>query len=250
MVPPTSKGARHLLYLKGCRKLTEVDKSLIRIFASNVAVAFENIALNQEIIDTQKEIIFTLGEVIESRSSETGQHVRRVAESSHLLALIAGLDESQADLLRLASPMHDVGKVGIPDAVLLKPGRLTPAEYEIIKDHTEIGYSILKNSHREILEAAVIVAHQHHEHWDGTGYPLGLKGEAIHIFGRITAIADVFDALLHQRVYKVPWTQDRVLDYLRQKRGTWFDPGLVDLLLENSADFIALNTEYPDGVAA
>jgi response regulator RpfG family c-di-GMP phosphodiesterase len=242
----TQKGTRHLLYLKGCRRLTEVDKSLISIFSSNVAIAFENIALNQEIIDTQKEVIFTLGEVIEGRSLETGNHVRRVAESSYLLALKIGLRESQAKVLRLASPMHDVGKVGIPDAILLKNERLTSEEYEIIKHHTEIGRHILKNSRREILEAAVIAAHQHHERWDGQGYPAGLKGEQIHIFGRITALADVFDALLHARAYKPAWEPHRVLDYIASRRATQFDPRLVDILLENSAEFIALSEKYPD----
>ncbi len=242
----TREGHNHLLYLRGCRRLTEMDKYLITIFSSNVAIAFENIALNQEIIDTQKEVIFTLGEVIESRSQETGNHVRRVAEFSHLLALKAGLGEKKADLLRLAAPMHDIGKVGIPDAILLKHARLSFAEYEKIKHHTEIGHQILKNSRRDILEAAVIVAWQHHERWDGTGYPRGLKGEQIHIFGRITALADVFDALLHRRVYKPAWQPDAVLEYIQNKRGTQFDPRLTDLLLADRQAFIALNEKYPD----
>jgi response regulator RpfG family c-di-GMP phosphodiesterase len=246
----TRNGAKHLLYLRGCRRLTELDRKLIGIFSSNVAAAFENITLNQEIIDTQKEMILILGEVIESRSKETGHHVRRVAEASHLLARKAGLSARQADLLRMASPMHDVGKVGIPDAVLLKPGNLTPEEFDVIKHHTEIGYQILKNSHREILEAAVIAARQHHEWWDGSGYPLGLKGEQIHLFGRITAIVDVFDALLHPRVYKAAWEPRRVLDYLRQRRGRQFDPQLVDILLDNSDAFLGIIARYPDGSGA
>lgn len=243
----TQSGSSHLLYLRGCRQLTELDKNLISIFSSNVAIAFENITLNQEIIDTQKEIIFTLGEVIESRSKETGNHVRRVAETSYLMALKTGLSERRADLLRMASPMHDVGKVGIPDAVLLKEGKLTPEELQVIKYHTEIGYHILRNSRREILEAAVFTARQHHEWWDGSGYPLGLKGEQIHLFGRITAIADVFDALLHQRVYKPAWEPRRVLTYIEERRGTQFDPQLVDILLENREEFMAIVDRYPDG---
>jgi response regulator RpfG family c-di-GMP phosphodiesterase len=243
-------GHAHLLYLRGCRRLTSLDKYLITIFCANVATAFENIALNQEIIDTQKEMIFTLGEVIESRSQETGNHVRRVAEFSHILALKAGLGEDQANLLRLAAPMHDVGKVGIPDAILLKQARLNFEEYEKIKYHTEIGHQILKNSHRDIMEAAVVVACQHHEHWDGQGYPRGLKGEQIHIFGRITALADVFDALLHRRPYKAAWQPAKVLEYFRQKRGTQFDPQLTDILLENSPAFMALNEKYPDHAPA
>ncbi|MFZ7127212.1 MAG: DUF3369 domain-containing protein [Desulfobacterales bacterium] len=239
-------GASHLLYLRGCRRLTELDRKLIRIFSSNVSVAFENITLNQEIIDTQKEVIFTLGEVIENRSKETSSHVRRVAEISYRMALKFGLDEDQADVLRMASPMHDVGKVGIPDAVLLKQGKLTPEESEILRYHTEIGYHILKNSRHEILEAAVIAARQHHEWWDGSGYPLGLEGEQIHLFGRITAIADVFDALLHQRIYKPAWEPLRVLSYIKERRGTQFDPVLVDILLESSDEFLAIIDRYPD----
>ncbi len=242
----TQEDGRHLLYLKGCRNLTETDKSLIRIFSTNVAAAFENLALNREIIETQKEVIFTLGEVIERRSRETGNHVRRVAQASRLLALKAGLSEKEADLLLLISPMHDVGKVGIPDAVLRKEGKLAPEELAIMKTHTEIGYEILKNSNRDILTAAVFAARQHHERWDGRGYPLGLRGEEIHIFGRITAVADVFDALLHKRVYKPAWPVDRVMDYFRDNRGRRFDPGLVDILLDHSAEFIELSVKYPD----
>jgi response regulator RpfG family c-di-GMP phosphodiesterase len=242
----TQKGSRHLLYLKGCRRLNEVEKSLISIFSSNVAIAFENIALNQEIIDTQKEVIFTLGEVIETRSRETGNHVRRVADISYLLALKAGLGKEQAELLRLASPMHDIGKVGIPDGILLKPGRLTPKEFEIIQHHAETGFHLLGNSRREILEAAAIAARQHHERWDGQGYPAGLKGEQIHIFGRITALADVFDALLHERVYKSAWGPERVMAYITAERGKQFDPVLVDVLIENSREFIAIDESFPD----
>jgi response regulator RpfG family c-di-GMP phosphodiesterase len=242
----TQKGSQHLLYLKGCRHLTEMEKSLISIFSSNVAIAFENIALNQEIIDTQKEVIFTLGEVIEVRSKETGNHVRRVAELCYLLALKFGLGQERAELVRLASPMHDIGKVGIPDGILLKPGRLTPEEFEIIQRHSETGFHLLKNSRREILEAAAISARQHHERWDGRGYPEGLKGEQIHIFGRITALADVFDALMHVRVYKSAWGADRVIAYIAAERGKQFDPGLVDVFLENRLEFLAIDEAFPD----
>ena len=244
----TSQGSKHLMYLKGCRNLTELDKSLISIISSNVAIAFENIALNQEIEDTQKEVIFTLGEVIENRSQETGNHVRRVAELSYLLALKAGLSEREADLLRLASPMHDIGKVGIPDAILLKPEKLSRKEFETIKHHTDIGYEILKKSSREIMKAAVFAAQQHHERWDGKGYPMGLIGEEIHIYGRITALADVFDALIHKRYYKEAWKPDKVISYIKEERGKHFDPHLVDIFLENIDEFFTINDQYPDEV--
>lgn len=242
----TQKGSRHMLYLKGCKNLTEMDKGLIRIFSTNISVALENLDLNREIIETQKEVIMILGEVIENRSKETGNHVRRVAEVSYLLALEAGLGEKKAQLLQLASPMHDIGKVGIPDKILFKPTKLNRGELAVIRSHTEIGVDILKSSRREIMEAAVLAAQQHHERWDGAGYPGGLKGEEIHIYGRITALADVFDSLIHRRVYKDAWALDRVLDYMRDERGRHFDPVLVDIFLNNIEAVMAINVRYPD----
>lgn len=243
---PTESGPVNLLYLKGYRILSELDRDLIRIFSTNVAVAFENIYLNREIMDTQKEIILTLGEVVENRSREMANHVRRVAETSYLMAIKYGLGEEAAEMLRLASPMHDVGKVGIPDAILMKPGSLTPEEFQQIIPHTTIGFRILRKSRRELMTAAAIVAQQHHERWDGTGYPQGLKGEEIHIFGRITGLADVFDALSHRRIYKEAWVRDEVVDLIRRERGRHFDPCLVDLLLENLDEFFEINNMYPD----
>ncbi len=240
------KGLKHLLFLTGCRHLTGLDKDLIRIFSSNVAIAFENINLNREIVDTQKEVIFTLGEVVESRSKETARHVQRIAEFSYLLATKAGIGEEYAELLRLAAPMHDVGKIGIPDQILLKNGRLTDEEFEAMKAHTTIGYEILKGSEREILKTAALVAHQHQEKWDGTGYPAGLSGEEIHIFGRITGLVDVFDALIHRRCYKKPWEIDRAIALLSEQRGKHFDPKLVDIFLANIDEFLAINDRLPD----
>ncbi len=243
---PTESGPTNLLYLKGYRSLSSLDRDLIRIFSTNVSIAFENIYLNREIIETQKEIIMTLGEVVESRSREMINHVRRVAESSYLMARKLGLDEETAEMLRMASPMHDVGKVGIPDAILMKPGALTPEEFRKIIPHTTIGFRILRKSRRELMEAAATVAQQHHERWDGTGYPQGLREEEIHIFGRITGLADVFDALSHRRIYKEAWVLDDILELIRRERGRHFDPRLVDLLLENLDDFLAINRRFPD----
>ena len=151
--------------------------------------------LNEEIEESQREVLFTLGAIGESRSRETFNHVKRVAEYSKLIALKLGLDSKSAELLKMASPMHDIGKVGIPDAILNKPGKLTADEFEIMKTHAVLGYEMLNVSTRPLLKAAAIVAHEHHEKFDGTGYPRGLKGKDIHVYGRITAIADVFDAL-------------------------------------------------------
>ncbi len=202
------------------------------------------ITLNQEIEATQKEVLETMGAISETRSKETGAHVKRVAEYSYLLALKYGLDESEAALLKTASPMHDIGKVGIPDSILNKPGALTPEEYELIKGHTTVGNEMLKNSQRPILKAAATVAHEHHEKWDGSGYPRGLKGDAIHIFGRITAVADVFDALGHDRVYKKAWDLQKILALFQEERGRHFDPDLVDLFMANLEEILVIKARF------
>ena len=204
------------------------------------------IELHKEIEDTQREIIYKMGEIGESRSNETGNHVKRVANYSKLLATLYGLDEKECDILFTASPMHDIGKVGIPDSILNKPGKLDENEWKIMRKHCVIGYNILKNSKREILKAAAIVAMTHHEKWDGTGYPKGLKGEEIHIYGRITAIADVFDALGSHRCYKKAWEDEKVFELLRNEKSKHFDPKLVDLFFENLDKFIEIRDRYKD----
>ncbi|MDD2697611.1 MAG: HD domain-containing protein [Arcobacteraceae bacterium] len=202
--------------------------------------------LNIEITDTQKEVVFTMGAIGESRSKETGNHVKRVAEYSKILALAYGVKEEEAELLKMASPMHDIGKVGIPDSILKKPARLTVEEFEIMKGHAELGYEMLKYSKREILQTAAIVANQHHERWDGKGYPKGLSGEGIHLYGRITAIADVFDALGSERVYKPSWSDDEIFALFKEERGKQFDPKLVDLFFENFSKLDEVRKHFAD----
>jgi PAS domain S-box-containing protein len=204
------------------------------------------VRLHQELENTQKEIIYKMGEVGESRSKETGNHVKRVAEYSKFLALLAGLGKKNADLLFTASPMHDIGKVAIPDSILKKPGKLTDEEWITMRTHSELGYNILKNSKRPILRAAALVSYRHHEKWDGSGYPNGLSGEHIHIFGRITAIADVFDALGSDRVYKKAWDLEKILNLFREEKGKHFDPKLVDLFLDNIDKFTLIRDKFKD----
>lgn len=201
----------YIVYISGCENTNEIDKKLTEIFSGNIAVAFNNLSLNHEIFNTQKEIIEKLGEVVEKRSNEASKHVYRVAEFSYNLAIDFGLDEHQARLLKMASPMHDVGKIGIPDSILLKNGRLTNEEFEVMKTHSEIGHAILNTSEREVLKAAAIVAYEHHEKYGGSGYPNAKIGDDIHIYGRITAVADVFDALYHKRCYKDAWPLEEIL---------------------------------------
>ena len=200
----------------------------------------------KDIVDTQKEVVFTMGAIGETRSKETGFHVKRVAEYSYILAKLAGLDEESAQLLKLASPMHDIGKVGIPDAILNKPGKLDFDEFEIMKTHATLGYEMLKGSTRDILQTSAIVAYEHHERWDGTGYPRGLKKCNIHIYGRITSICDVFDALGSDRCYKKAWKLDKILELFNDESGKQFDPLLVKLVLTNLDKFLEIRDKYVD----
>ena len=215
----------------------------ILIYATDITEVMD---LNEEIEKTQKEIIYTMGEIGETRSKETGNHVKRVAEYSELLALLYGLSAEESKKLKMASPMHDIGKVAIPDNILNKPGRHTPEESIIMKTHSQLGFEMLKKSDRPIIKAAAIVAHQHHEKWDGNGYPNALKQEEIHIYGRITAIADVFDALGSKRVYKDAWELDKILELFKDEKAKHFDPKLVDLFLENLDKFLEIRDRYKD----
>ena len=202
--------------------------------------------LNEEIENTQKEVVFTMGSIGESRSKETGNHVKRVAEYSKLLAIYYGLDEKEAEMLKQASPMHDIGKVAIPDAILNKPGRFDETEREIMNTHAKLGYEMLKHSNRPLLKMAAIVANEHHEKWDGSGYPNGLKAENIHIYGRITALADVFDALGSDRVYKKAWDDEKIFNLFKEERAKHFDPKLVDIFFEHLDEFLKIRETFRD----
>jgi PAS domain S-box-containing protein len=204
--------------------------------------------LHEEIENTQKEIIFAMGSIGESRSKETGNHVKRVAEYTKIFALKYGLSVKIAEMLKQSSPMHDIGKVAIPDAILNKPGRFNDEERKIMDTHAELGYNLLKNSNRELLQMASIIAHEHHEKWDGTGYPRKLKGEDIHIYGRITAIADVFDALGSSRVYKPAWDDERIFKLFREESGKHFDPKLVDIFFNNLEEFLRIRDSMTDDI--
>jgi response regulator RpfG family c-di-GMP phosphodiesterase len=242
----TEEGFISILFIENPNGFSNLEKNLIRIYANNIAIGFDNISLAREIINTQKEVILTLGEIVETRSKETAHHVTRVAEVCYLLAKKAGLDEKACETIRLASPMHDVGKIGIPEAILNKPGRLTDEEFNIIQTHAQTGFEILKNSNRSIMKAAAIVALQHHEKWNGTGYPQGLAGEEIHIFGRIGAIADVFDALSHDRCYKSAWPMEKIISLFETESGKHFDPELIHIFLTNVEEFKAINRRFPE----
>ena len=202
--------------------------------------------LNIEIINTQKEVVYRMGAIGETRSKETGMHVKRVAEYSKLLALLIGLSDEDAELIKMASPMHDIGKVGILDSILNKCGKLTEDEFKVMKTHAQIGADMLSDSKREILQAAHIIALEHHEKWDGSGYPNGKVAKNIHIFGRITAFADVFDALGSDRCYKKQWELQRIFDLIKSERAKHFDPFLVDKFFENLDKFLIIRDTFQD----
>ena len=236
-----------MLFITGIpNTLTDTQRNLVEIFAQNVQLAFENVQLQSEIEATQQELVYRLSEAVEQRSTETGNHVKRVAHICHALALGYGLSKQQADLIRLAAPLYDVGKVGIPDSVLNKPARLDAPEWEVMKTHTDKGYGILKGSAHEIVSAGATIAKEHHEKWDGSGYPEGLAGNKINIFGRIVALADVYDALRHKRCYKDSWTLERVVEEINAQKGTHFEPKLVDVFNANLDELEIIIKRYPD----
>jgi putative two-component system response regulator len=186
----------------------------------------------REIKATQMEVIYRLGRAAEYKDNETGEHIKRISAYSSRLAHFAGFSSDFCDLLYSASPMHDVGKIGIPDAILTKPGPLTDPEWEIMKSHTVIGAELMGGSQSQLLRTAAEIALSHHEKWEGTGYPKQLSGKDIPIEGRIVAICDVYDALISKRPYKDPWPAEKAREEIARGRGSHFDPVLADIFLE------------------
>ncbi|MFM2045434.1 MAG: hypothetical protein RLY86_4010, partial [Pseudomonadota bacterium] len=243
---PAGPDKDRFLYMERLTPASPLDGELIRLFNRNLAVAFENLHLKEEVEETQREIVFRLGEAVETRSLETGHHVKRVAEASYRLGRALGLPEANCDLLRYASPLHDVGKIGVPDHVLNKRGKLDPDEWALMKQHTVIGWRMLKDARQVILKTGATIALQHHERWDGQGYPNGLRGEEIDFFARIVAVVDCVDALGSHRPYKEPWAPERIRDYVVAETGRHFDPRIVAALLPILDDLFALRTLWPD----
>ncbi len=203
---------------------------------------FRESRLLSELESSQKELIYLLMELMEATSDETGKHIRRVAEHTRLLAHYhPSISETDSELLFHAAPMHDIGKIIIPHHILHKPGRLTPEEFEVMKTHTSRAHEFFRISQRKVIRMADIIAYEHHEKWDGSGYPRGLKGDEIHIYGRIVALADTFDALTHKRVYKEAWSLDDSINYIYENSGKHFDPELVAIFREHIDEFISIS---------
>lgn len=207
----------------------------MRLLAKDLAE--QNFALEQRVIERSQRSVRAYSEMVERlasigdfRDENTGEHCRRVAELSYGIAIRLGLTEDQAENIRMASPLHDIGKIGVAEEIIQKPARLTDQEYEAVKAHTTIGASLLEGSESELLQLAYLIAASHHERWDGTGYPQGLNGESIPLAARIVSVADVFDALTSARPYKEAWTPYKALNEIQAHSGTHFDPAVVDAL--------------------
>ena len=213
-----------LLRVKNFLELRKMQKDLE---SANERLEDKVIERTQQLWDANVEVVIRLARAAEYRDDQTGEHINRVASLSHELALQLGIGEREAELIKLAAPLHDVGKIALSDSILLKPGSLTPEEREIMQKHTEIGARILSQGTSELLQVAEIIALTHHERWDGRGYPRQLGGEDIPLPGRILAVADVFDALTHERPYKTAWTRREAMDEIEKNAGTQFDPRVV-----------------------
>lgn len=222
------------IYIDGDQNTYDYD--LIRLFMNSFSIALDNFVLNNLLNTTQREIIIALAETVESHFEETGSHIRRIANMMYKFATHTGFSFSECEVIKLASTMHDLGKIAIPDSILKKPAKLTSEEFEIMKTHTLYGYKILSKSDLDILKVAADIAYQHHERFDGKGYPKGLKGKEISMAGRMMAICDVFDAMTHKRVYKDAMNIEVAVEYLNSNKGLHFDASLVDIFLDNISD--------------
>jgi putative two-component system response regulator len=224
----------------------ELEETVARRTESLQQALQEMVEAQRRTQQAQLETIDRLALAAELKDEDTALHIKRMSQYCLLLARGLKLSPQECEMLLHASPMHDVGKIGIPDAILLKPGKLDAAEWQIMKTHTEIGARILGESTSELLQAGEIVARTHHEKWDSSGYPCGLSGEDIPLWGRIVAVADVFDALTSKRPYKEPFTTEKALQIMREGRATHFDPGVLDVFFENLDAVLAIKERYRD----
>lgn len=242
----TAYDSSSVLYIEFDVDAEHFRTNLAELYATNVALILESLTRQYEIERTQKELLYIVGEAIESHSQETGFHVRRVGIICEKIAAMLGKDEKYVQALRLAAPLHDIGKIVIPENILHKSGKLDDEEWAVMQTHAEIGAEMLAKSSSSVSKLGASLAKYHHENWDGSGYPNGLKGEEIPLEARIMAIADVFDALGSKRCYKEPWSNDKIKAFLKVQKGVKFEPKLVDLLLDNYDEFTAIREQYPD----
>jgi putative two-component system response regulator len=228
------------------RNMLAIRKSHVMLANRAAELAAEVQKATAEILEREKDTIYRLSKAAEFRDPETGAHILRMAHYSRLIAEEVSDDPAFVTAVFEAAPMHDVGKLGTPDHILLKPGKLTPEEFEIMKRHAEIGWTILKDGASPILRLAAEIAHTHHEKFDGSGYPRGLVGESIPLSGRIVAVADVYDALTSARPYKPAWEVPRAVEHMRASRGSHFDPACVDALFSRFEEVLEIAQRFKD----
>ncbi len=239
-------GVFEALNKKTAPAFTEDDILIAQNICLYSASVLEGMILYEQLKRSQKEVIIRLSNATKFKDKETRNHIIRVGLYTEVMARALGWDEESVELIKLAAPMHDIGKVGVPDAILQKPDKLTPEEWIIMKKHTVYGYDILKDSESRLLQIAALVALEHHEKWDGSGYPYGKRGEEISIYGRMTALADVFDALTSDRPYKKAWDLEAAKSLITKLSGVDFDPELVEIFNQNFDEFARIKETYKD----
>ncbi|GGX36709.1 HD domain-containing phosphohydrolase [Undibacterium squillarum] len=242
----TSPDACSVLYIEFEDDPEHFNAALAEMYATTVALILESLTRQQQVERSQRELLYIVGEAVEARSKETGSHVKRVALMCRVIARHCGLPESFAANLQIAAPLHDVGKIAIPEHILHKPGKLDAQEWEIMKTHAEIGGNLVGRSDLPVAKLAARLAHYHHENWDGSGYPEGLAGETIPIEARIMALVDVIDALGSHRSYKEPWPAGQILAFIKEQSGLKFEPRLVDVASDCFDELMQIRASFPD----
>lgn len=239
----TKAGSESMIYMVFPEPVNDGARELLEIFSRNVAITYDALLLREDIESSQRATISILGGAIEKRNSEPAQHLQRVGNLAALLATLSGEDEAQVELLRMAASLHDVGKICIPDQILTKPGPLTAQEWETMKTHAQEGYVLLSRSQSRVHALGATIAKEHHEHWDGSGYPQGLHGENISLAARITAVADVLDSLVNASCYKAAWPMPQALAYLNAQSAKHFDPKLIALVNAHTAAILDIYSD-------
>jgi HD-GYP domain-containing protein (c-di-GMP phosphodiesterase class II) len=240
---------RGFIYVEPTTELSEQDQSLLRILAQQCSIALENLRLHMNVIASHNNAVDMLAEVAEFKDKTTGQHINRIDTYTRLVAIEMGVGKEQAEIWGKASRLHDVGKIGIPDHILAKPGKLDQSEYSVMKRHADIGAFILR--HDDFFDLAREVAYSHHERWDGAGYPQGRPAREFSLVTRIVSVVDVFDAMVSRRPYKEPWPAEQAIAAVEAGAGSQFDPdvvaALVALYRRGALDAIVASTLDPDG---